>query len=501
MAQPNVKTLAASLIGTKNLPQGLKLLQEQAERAHAYHCLKPYPRFAFTNWKTEDLGPLPRCRAMPKRVVTRGARFLFGKGIEIRCAGNETLEAQLREWWTANQMPARCVAMATQGAIEGGIVLKFGYDPEASPALSIQTLSLVNQVRLYYHPHDRTRLLMARVQYPYYDATKGRSYWHREDWTAEDMVIYVPVADDDLGNNGNPDTYPDWVKDADQSGPNPFGLIPIVPVKNLETDDLYGAGDLWEYWGLVDDLNLVWYQMKRSNQFDSELNPYFIDAEIDDEDIDKPAKPGQPIDLKTDPGAGEGKQAKVVFAEGGNGLRTSMMEYARELRREIEEGAGTVSIDPAAITNMGQLSQAVLTQLYTVLIETTNEKQKSYGQDGIEVFLEAVARGLQHHGVSLGVNEKVTDTYSVEIAWPAPFALTPDEKTAEVGRIQEEQVAGYTTHDRAVEQIAQIEGVRDVKALKEELAKEPKPSPTEGDLALSGGRPGAQQGKQEAANG
>jgi len=493
MAKQTDSALAAQLIGTKNLPEGLQKLKEAAERAHAYHCLRPYPRFGFTTWKTEDLGPLPECRALPKRAVRRGARFLFGKGIEIKVAGNEALEEQLREWWVQNHMPARCVAMAEKGAIEGGVCLKFAYDPESVPALSIQTLSLVDQVRLFYHPHDRTRLLMARVQYLYYDAITGASSWYREDWTAEDLVVYEPIRADVIGKNGNPDTYDKWIKDAEASGPNPFKLIPIVPIKNIETDDLYGVGDMWEYFRLIDDLNLVWYQMRRSNQFDSELNPYFIDADLDDEDIDKPVQPGQPIDLKSTDTGEKGNQAKVVFPSGGNGLRTAMMEYARELRREIEEAAGTVSLDPASITNMGQLSQAVLTQLYTVLLETTAEKQKSYGQDGIEPFLETVARGLQNHGVPLGVKDGDIDTYSVEIAWPAPFALTPDEKTKEVGRIQEEQVGGYITHDRAVEAIAQVEGIRDVAALKDELAKEPKPSPTETDPALSGGQ-------QEAGN-
>ncbi len=478
---------AYSLFGTKQKPQDLVRLQRDAERAWAYHCLNPYPRFAYTSWKTEDLGPLPRCRAVPRRAVKRGARFLFGKGIEIRCAGNEALETFLRDAWTANKMPARAVAMAERGAVEGGVCLKFSYDPDAIPQLSIQTLSLVSQVRLYYHPHNRSRLLMARVQYSYYDAADGKTKWYREEWSDLNLVVYLPVDDEKIGRTGDPDTYENWFKDEALSGPNPFRVIPVVPIKNIETDDLYGTGDLWELWGLIDDLNLVWYQMKRSNQFDSELNPWLIDAEVDDEDIDKPVKPGQPMDIKSS-SSDSSKQAKVVFPDGGNGLRTSMMDYAKELRREIEEATGTVSVDSDSVTNKGNLTQAVLHQLYQVLLETNAEKQKSYGQNGIEPFLEAVAKGLAYHKVpGLGVTDN-PDTWNVEVNWPASFELTNEEKLAVVGRIQEEEVAGYTTHDRAVETIAQLEGVHDVKALKEELAKEPKPTPTE-DLDPLTGKP------------
>ena len=475
--------IAAALIGTKSLPAGLGTIQNLAYEAAAYDKLAPYPRYHFWDWKTEDRGPLPRCMPLCKSATGRGARWLFGRPVQIKVPGNDVLEAFINEAWEKNRMPSRLVAIAKRGAIEGGVVLKFSYDETSACPLSIQSLSLVDQVRLYYHPHDRERLLMGRVQYPYFDATDGKTYYYREEWTADEFVVYNPIAADSMSNINrivNPDGYDGWTILSRE--PNPFRLIPLTHIKNLDADDVWGVGDLWDLYRVIDRINLTYHLMDKSNQFDSEPLAMFIDLDVNEDDIDKPMQPGQPMQLEST----EGKQGKVQQIESSGSLRPAMMEYAKDLRKQVLAAASSVEIDQSEFSNKGNLTTAVLTQLFQPLIEITTEKRKSYGEFGLVLFLEAIACGLSALGVEdLGVNLEDDDTYDVHLQWPSYFELSQDELTALTGRTQEQEMAGYLPHDRAVERIAQAEGIADVDALKEELTVEPKPSPTEADPALT----------------
>jgi Phage portal protein, SPP1 Gp6-like len=477
--------LAAELIGTKFLPPGLSRMTKLADEADAYHALNPYPRFALANWKTEDLGPLPRCLPLAKDTVNRGAKWLFGRPIQIHCAGNKALEGTLRDAWTRNKMEARMVAASAKAAREGGLFLKYAIDERNKERpITIQTLSIIDDVRLYYHPHDNQQLLMVRVQYPYFDATTGAYWWYREEWTDQEEIHYRSIRDQRVNvmaaarDTFNPDTYEGWEIDAAASKPNPFGRIPGVHIKNLETDDTWGAADLWSLFDenhlyrTLDKMNLAFYLMDISNQYDSRTNPVYIDAILDNADIDKPLQPGQPISLSSEQGSdGHGRQARVEFPSGTNQAREPMRQYFLDLRQMFYIAASTVEFTPENFTNKGNLTAAVLQLIFQPQIEMTEEKHKSYGQNGIEPFLENLARGAQAAGIRLGVKDD-PESYDVTLKWSPYFVLSEDEKTARVARIQQEEIANYTTHERAIEAVALIEGVEDVEVLQGELEKE-----------------------------
>jgi hypothetical protein len=476
--------LAAGLVNTASLPAGLANVQLLAAEAEAYDRLCPYPDYHFRDWKTEDRGPLPRCMPIAKGIVARGARWLFGRHLQLHVARNPALETFLRRAWEQNRMPARLVAMARRAAIEGGIVLKFSYDGAAKIPLSIQSLSLTKECRLYYHPHDREQLLMARIQYPYQDAATGKTWWYREEWTDEEMISYEPVAAETISSGSSigiaanrslsPDGYQAW--QITDRRPNPFGVIPVAHIKNLETDDVWGAGDLWELYRVLDRIHLTYHLMDKSNQFDSEPLPLFIDLDVDEQDIDKPLQPGQPMQLESREGEHQGK---VQQLEARGSLRPAMMEYARDLRKQVFSAASAVEIDQAEFSNKGNLTTAVLQQLFQPQIEITNEKRKSYGDYGIVPFLKTVAYGLQHAGIPLGITDDA-ESHDVQIQWPAYFEMSQDELTTLTGRTQQQVNAGFLTQERAVERVAQAEGVTDVAALAEELGTHPIPSQREG---------------------
>lgn len=475
--------IAAALINTKSLPAGLGTIQAAAGEAQAYDKLNPYPTFHFRDWMSENRGPLPRCMPLCKSTVGRGARWLFGRPLQIKVPGNEALETFITQAWEANRMPSRLVPIARRGAVEGGVVLKFSYDAARTPALSIQSLSLVDQVRLYYHPHDCEQLLMARIQYPYFDAVAGKTMYYREEWTAQEFVRYVPVPAElmkAVNRSINPDAYEGW--EIESQEPNPFKLIPVTHIKNLDADDVWGCGDLWDLFRVVDRINLTYHLMDKSNQFDSEPLAIFLDVDVDEDDIDKPLQPGQPMQVDST----EGKQGKVQQLEASGSLRPAMMEYAKDLRKQVLAAASSVEIDQSEFSNKGNLTTAVLTQLFQPLIEITTEKRKTYGEFGLVLFLEAVAKGLAALKVeSLGVNLADEKTFDVHLQWPSFFELSQDELTALTGRTQEQEIAGYLPRDRAIERIALAEGIVDVDALKDELAAEPRPTPTATDPAIT----------------
>lgn len=489
MSLQDTQQLAASLINTKTLPPGLGRLTEQAQEARAYDTLQPYPLYHFRDWKTEDRGPLPRCMPFAKSIVRRGAKWLFGKPLELTSSGNPALEKLVKDAWTQNNMGSRLVAMAKKAALESGIVLKFAYDPKAKPSLIISSLSLIDEVRLYYHPHNREQLLMARVQYAYYDAVQDKTFWYREEWTDEREVHYYPVPDADLKNKRqSADVYEGWIIDEDASKDNPFGLIPLVHIKNLETDDLWGEGDLWDLYRVIDRIHLTYHLMDKSNQFDVEQNPIFIDLDVDEDDIDRPMEPGQPLAVESKNDASNGHQGKVEFPRGGNSLRPAMMEYAKDLRQQVLSAASSVEVDQADFTNKGNLTVAVLQQLYLPQIEVTDEKRKTWGA-GLCDFFARIGKGLQKIGMQLGVVDTNEKSFAVQIAWAAYFEPSEDEKAAKLGRIQDEEAAGYTTHERALKTVAQMEGVDDIEVLQEELKDWQPPDPTlgTGGAAPAGG--------------
>jgi hypothetical protein len=500
-AADRAKRLAEALIGVRRAPVGWEIVRRLATEAEAYFSLTPYPWHHFSEWMTEERGPYPCCMPFGRTSVQRSARWLFGKPVQINAGPqpergekiDNPLEDWLRKAWQANRMPTRMKAGATRGGFQGGMALKFSYDKTAEVPLSFQTLS-AEHVRGYYDPHNRDRLLMVRIQYPFQDPQTGAWMLFREEWTAQEHVSYAPIPANLVPTGiSTPQGYaagvPYFVA-ADRELPdvsgawrdpsrkeNPFGLIPVTLIKNLDPDDCHGIGDLWGLFRAYDRVNLTYHLMDKSNQFDSEPNLIFLDVDIDQAEGDRPSMPGQPRSLKSDEASGgERKQGQVIHSENTGALRPQMMEYAKDLRRQVVAGSGNVEVDPSEFTNKGNLTQAVLSQLYGPLIELTGEKRKTYGEDGICKFLENVCVGLKRSGIRIPELDSVIpddhNTFDVTLKWPDYFALTEEEKLSVVTRMNTEVSTHLMSHERAVETVAVLEGVDDVADLLEEVKQQ-----------------------------
>lgn len=496
--QERQRALAANLINTKHAPVGFDTAFRLAAEANAYHTLTPYPWWAFREWRIEERGPYPVCMPFVRAAVQRSARWLFGKPIQINCAENEDWQTYLREAWVKNKMRTQLRGAAEQAGIQGGYCLKFSYDenrqkPGLFP-LRFQVLSSIDAARLYYDPHDAECLLMARIQYPYWEPSEGCWYLYREEWTAEEEVHYRPVKARwvkarGLSNDGRystidtlqvavvdngaakPDEYEKW--EIVTQAKNPFGVIPVHPVKNMDCGGVWGIGDFWGLFRVADRVNLTYQMLDKGNQFDSQANVFFIDLEIDQQQAKRALQPGESASVKSE---GE-KQGTVQQIEPQRRAAQIQIDYAKDLRKMALAAASNIEVDQAEFTNKGNLTQAVLSQLYAPLIELTDDKREAQGENGIGKFLELVAIGLKNLAPSrlselAGVKLEKEETYNVELQYAPYFALTEEEKAAAVGRYQEETLSGFLPKERAAKRVAQLEGFEDIDAYLAELEAE-----------------------------
>lgn len=496
--QSRRRSLANSLINTKFFPPYFTTIRQLALEAQAYHMMRPYPYWQFADWKVEDRGVLPRCLPLANYIVTKSAKWLFGKPVEIHVKEADKYEKFIRQAWQENRMPTDMVAAAERGGTDGGVVLKWSYDEKSLVCpLRFQILSVVNECRLFYDPHDRNDLLMARIQYPITNPKDGEMYLYREEWTDEYEVHYKPqrMTTSNIMRGGNypspigqvpviygtkqePDLYDRW--DITSQTPNKFGLIPLHHIRNAEALMTYGKGDLWTdltggMFRILDRINLTYTGMDRSNQLYSEPTIVFIDAKLGTDITNRTIQPGSNANIKSDEGMGPtgGKQAQAILLESDGGMREHVRTYARDLYQYLLDKVGAVMVDTSEVGNKGNLTRAVLEQLYAPLIETTDQKRRTYGDDGIAVFLERVACGLKNIGAKMAGVESIDpakhETYDVQLRWSEYFPLDDDGKMVRFTRVSQEADAGYLPSETAIEAVLQMEEVQDIVAAKKEL--------------------------------
>lgn len=482
---------ASELLGITVNPPGSDKVKAAARQALAYFKMRPYPGWGFRDWKTEDRGPLPKCRSHAKTIVERSAKWLFGKPITFKCE-NEQIQQRINEIWQNNSMPSKAYFMAVKGGNCGNVALKYAYDEtnEVEP-VSIQILDGAEHVRWYYDSEDSDKLLMARVQYPYYNYAEKAFYWHREDWTAETLQIYEDVPTKNVTSasyvdvnelSDSIDSYSDW--QIATTEPNPFGSIPIQHIKNSETESVYGDGDLWLFWQLVDQINFTYNLANISNQ--TGVHPGKVYIDLKPESDDAPQGPnggaGEAESLKSDSEDG-GKQGKVELLEHQGHIREHLETFVNGLVQELFDSAGSVNCDYEEITNKGQMSTAVMKLLFAPLIDTTERKRRLYGEDGICEFFENMCKGL----AKLGVKPFVATNVDIQIEWPPLLEMPEEEKSSYTNRLESAVEDGFVTQDWAARAFAKMEGVQDVDqvvkaALKEHEAR--KKEQHQNELAL-----------------
>lgn len=468
-----------SLFNTKFPPPEWKLARLHAHKAKAYHDLSPYPKWGFSNWKTEERGPYPRCWPFPRSIVRRGAQWLFGRPVSFSVAGEEGEERPLTELLNlaidADRFSQRWASMAELGGQTGSLFLTFDYEKARRPEVCFYVLDGVDHVRLYWDPEQPRRLLMARVQYPVFDAATGKWQFVRTEWTDSQKATYAPKAAPAEWKPGPEPQSESTLLALDESAwdgqqvvTNPFGLIPGVQVQSLDVGGAFGFGDLWGLWQAVDDVNFTYDLAHKDNQLAVRPRDFYIDLKAKAEDAPVAPAPGEAKELaSSDPKF----QGKIERLSSDAAMRGPISEHAKELLRQLYLAAGSVDVDPEAVTNKGNLTSAVLSQVYAPLIETTERKRNSYGENGLCRLFESMLAGLRNAGVEKF--KGVPDDVDVQADWPDFFERTEGEKSERANRHAMLLDKGLTTPEQAAREIHSTEGVSDLDRLVREVKGQP----------------------------
>jgi len=465
-----------SLIGYKGAPPFHAQVRQEGLKSQSYFDMNPYPWFSFMGWKTENDGPIPHCLPIVTKIVRKQAIWLFGKPIQINVDEDEAAQKLLRQAWKYNNMPTDMVTGAIMGGNEGSLALKFSLN-EQKDRIRFDVLSCNDTVKFFTNPHNPDETLMVRIQYPYWDWNQKAWCWFREEWTDDIYVEYEPLKTTRFGpSQSNPYTwsgdvvYPDdnegWI--AKTPVPNIYGTIPLVRIKNSNVRRTeYGYGDVWNYWKLIDRVNLTFHGMDISNQLDSEPALAVTDADTENMPIDRAMRPRSAIVLNSRKRETEGEAiipAKLQLLEPSGKIRPHMRDYCNDLLREIYDGTGTVFFDQKEITNKGKLTMSVLVQMYNPLIETTQEKRKSYGEQGLSKFLQKARFGLANAGMKglTKVQHPDDPNNVVTIDWFNFFEMTAEEMFSFVDRIDTEVQQGYIDRETGIRMICNLEQIEEV---------------------------------------
>jgi len=462
-----------NVINTKHQPSGLVEYVSAGMNSRAYYNLNPYPYYAFKAWNTEKMGPYPTCLSIGQQIIDRPAKWLFGKPPEMQFREDQKVNEYLLKIWKQNNMDSKLVSIAEQGGRDGGVVIKFTYDASKAKQIKLQVLSPLTQVRFYYDPHDIDTLLMARIQYEYFDPETGKFMWYREEWTETEEIRYKPQESQMFGAGAKidymPGTIPIWESldkkewEIDKQIKNNFGIIPVVHIKNRETFSHYGKGDIFGLTHLLDRINLSYHLMDRSNQLEVDPTVIFIDLEPkDDDSMDHPGTPGTTLDMKTaDSDEAPTKQGRAEILESGNKIREHIASYASNMKSMLFDSTGAVFPRQEDITNKGSLTQSVLIQMYQPLLEVVGQKKIQYGENGISLLMKTLIIALANIGV-VEFRSFATKTISdleYSLTWYSQFTASADEMFNNFDRIDREVKGGYISPKVAVQRVSQMEEI------------------------------------------
>lgn len=495
-----------ALIGTRQPAPLQAWMREQAAQSYDYYHLSPYPRWAFgrQQWPLAR-GPVPTAQPIPLNIITEGANFLFRGGPPTfavttpdgaKSEAIDRADGYLKDVIRRNRLGEKWASLAEACANQGAIAAKFSYDAndETCP-VRISFLDIPNQCRVWCDPHDATKIVFARIQYPYRDASSGDWYYYREEWTETTHATYAPLLagnasvtsceelpgyGEHFGDGGGADGA-QWSAAATEA--NPFGVIPVTVIRNRRVQgNPLGVGDLWRLFRLVDRIALTLHDTDRWNQINSRPKTAILNADMEDDD---PLLPGEDIYLKNDRTDGPPADAKLLEPMGY--AREWVDRYVDRVETLAWEAAGYNKIDLAAMSNKGAWTQLAFEATFNKTIATTERKRELWGNSGLCIFFDNLLTGLSRIG---GIKELSGYTEDTDVActWPKLFTVTPQDLSDMTTRTVTQVASKFLTVERGARRIALAEGVapKDVDALISELEAQQAEEEAEAAAAMAG---------------
>ena len=463
-------------------------LFRQAAKSWSFYRMVSYDdRFGtnydspYVEWDKEKDGPRPVCQPLAKIIIDNGAEFLFGKPPTFVCPsfydieedgtpkGASAMEKLIADVLAANAFPSKMLPLARQAANEGSVWLKFAWTPEnARRPVSISFLSPW-ECRAIRDPLDSDRILSVRVQIKYsQEDAKGNRQWYlyRELWTDTELTIYktLPTAENDDSRVTAYFVKGEWP--VEHVEPNRFGVIPLVQIYNRRlASESDGIGDLWDIYPVLNMYNHTCWLEHRSNQWDVEAITAILNADV----YPKQVRPGQLVVLQ-----GEGCSIERITPA--NNMREAIERSRLEWERNALDACGADRLNPAEITNMGDMTRAVLELTFHRSVKAALEKRTNWGVNGLSLFFEAMLLGLSRLPDAVErfpflskVDPLNRESFDVQVQWPPMFQLTGQEAQILLNNLVIGITHGLLDLPRAVRIAAEIFGVEDADVLIEDL--------------------------------
>ena len=441
-----------------------------------YYESGPYPQHAFgpQQWQLEK-GPRPTPLPYAQILINEGAEFIFRNGApQFSVPDDPEADTLLQRIIRQNRLQSQWISLAENAGNHGAIAAKFSIDTNnKSCPVRISFLDVPQECRVWMDPHDQTRILMARLQYPYRDLTTGDWYYFREEWTEDCYVTYVPkrAGDSTIAHPMNLEGYTDTLGDAKdwviaKQTENVIGLIPITIIRNKTSKgNPLGEGDCWRVFRIMDRLALTMHGEDQSNQQHSRPTAVAINAELENDD---PLQLGELIKIKKTKGADGDADLKLLEPSG------AAREYSHRSIDKWEEllykAVGLSRVNPEAVTNSGNMTALAFMMTYGRTISTSDLKRENWGNSGMAVFFLNILTALQRLG---GIKEvsKINEETVVSTEWPLYFEATSEDIQNVSDRTISQVEKGVLPIERGAERIARAEKVppNEIKQLLEEI--------------------------------
>lgn len=437
----------------------------------------------FVEWDKSRDGPRPICQSLAKIIIDNGAEFLFGSApkfvvpngytssIDGTPVGASALEHLIGAICDMNALQSKFLPLARQAANEGSVWLKFAWTPQnPRRPIAISCLSPW-EVRAYRDPMDADIVQKVRVQIKYSEEDlRGNRQWYlyREVWTPEVLTVYqtLPTTENDDTQVTGFFVNGEWPIDHEEM--NRFGLIPLVQIYNRKlVSESDGIGDLWDIYDILNQYNLTCWLEHRSNQWDVQA----ITAIINADSAPNAIIPGDVVKLNGD------ESCTIERIVPANNMRAHIAASRMEWERNALDGAGADRLNPAAITNMGEMTRAVMEMTFYRSVKSAQEKRINWGENGLSLFFEALLEGLSRLPDALArypalklARPDDPDSYDVVTQWPPMFRLTAQDGQILLANLTTGMEAGLITRQRAVKIAAEVYGIEDADVLLSELA-------------------------------
>lgn len=471
------------LINTKApAPRQMEMALASWQSWDYYHNV-PYPTHAFgpQQW-ARDKGPFPTALPYTEILINEGAEFVFRNGSpHFSVPGYPEADQFVQKIVSSNKLDELWIPLGIDAGNQGALACKWNIDLDDSRRpVQISFLDIPQECRVWVHPHDRNRILMLRIQYPYRDPNTGDWYLYREEWTENSQVTYEPVVAGKSsilspmllkGYSSNFGDEMAW-NIVDQQV-NPFGMPPVTIIRNKAVKgNPLGEGDCWRLFRLMDRIALSMHGEDKSSQIHAEPIPVATNATIDNEG---PLQPGEPMSIQS---SVDGVMADMKLLEPHGRARQFTHMTMDRWEDLLYKSAGLSRVNTENITNKGNMTALAFAMTYARTISTSDRKRGLWGDNGMCVAFQNILLCLQRVGgvkavSNLPLERTDGDEVIVNVKWPPYFEQTDEDKSKLTERTISQMNSMLIPHEDAIERVGRAEGVvpTEIDRIKKTIAK------------------------------